>query len=41
MLAWIAGFTAQAEALNGKWPVIYTTEDLVAGVHGVRGPVPA
>jgi GH25 family lysozyme M1 (1,4-beta-N-acetylmuramidase) len=27
MLAWIAGFTAQAEALNGKWPVIYTTED--------------
>jgi GH25 family lysozyme M1 (1,4-beta-N-acetylmuramidase) len=27
MLAWIAGFTAQAEALTGKWPVIYTTED--------------
>jgi hypothetical protein len=27
MLAWIAGFTAQTEALTGKWPVIYTTED--------------
>jgi GH25 family lysozyme M1 (1,4-beta-N-acetylmuramidase) len=27
MLAWIAGFTARAEALTGKWPVIYTTQD--------------
>jgi len=25
MTAWIARFTARAEALTGKWPVIYTT----------------
>jgi GH25 family lysozyme M1 (1,4-beta-N-acetylmuramidase) len=25
MIAWIASFTARAEALTGKWPVIYTT----------------
>jgi GH25 family lysozyme M1 (1,4-beta-N-acetylmuramidase) len=27
MLAWITRFTAQAAALTGKWPVIYTTAD--------------
>jgi lysozyme len=27
MISWIAGFTARAEALTGKWPVIYTTSD--------------
>lgn len=25
MISWIAGFTARAVALTGKWPVIYTT----------------
>jgi len=25
MIAWIAGFTARAESLTGKWPVVYTT----------------
>jgi lysozyme len=25
MISWIAGFTAQAHALTGKWPIIYTT----------------
>jgi lysozyme len=25
MNSWIAGFTARAEALTGKWPIIYTT----------------
>jgi GH25 family lysozyme M1 (1,4-beta-N-acetylmuramidase) len=25
MISWIAGFTAQARALTGKWPIIYTT----------------
>jgi GH25 family lysozyme M1 (1,4-beta-N-acetylmuramidase) len=27
MISWIAGFTARAEALTGKWPIIYTTTD--------------
>jgi GH25 family lysozyme M1 (1,4-beta-N-acetylmuramidase) len=25
MISWIAGFTARARALTGKWPIIYTT----------------
>jgi GH25 family lysozyme M1 (1,4-beta-N-acetylmuramidase) len=25
MISWIAGFTAKARALTGKWPIIYTT----------------
>jgi len=25
MISWIAGFTARAHALTGKWPIIYTT----------------
>ena len=25
MISWIAGFTARATALTGKWPIIYTT----------------
>jgi lysozyme len=25
MISWIAGFTAQARALTGRWPIIYTT----------------
>ena len=27
MIAWIAGFTARARALTGKWPILYTTDD--------------
>jgi GH25 family lysozyme M1 (1,4-beta-N-acetylmuramidase) len=27
MISWITGFTARAEALTGKWPIIYTTAD--------------
>jgi GH25 family lysozyme M1 (1,4-beta-N-acetylmuramidase) len=25
MISWIAGFTGRAQALTGKWPIIYTT----------------